>query len=99
MPPDPMKKFYLLFLILFSYSAVFANHITGGEMYYVLINQSGNDYTYRVTLKLYRDCNAPAGSADLDPSAAIAVFSNATSAQVWTNVISLTTRTTQQIGD
>jgi gliding motility-associated-like protein len=55
-------------------SAALANHITGGEMYYVWKGQSGSDHIYEVTLKLFRDCNAPSGSAPLDPTVIIAVY-------------------------
>lgn len=68
-----MKRilFSLLANLVFFLSAR-AEHITGGEMYYTLVSVSGSDYTYAVTLKLYRDCNSP--GAQLDPTAAIAVF-------------------------
>lgn len=71
-----MKKFSLAFVVFFSTITAFANHITGGEMYYTLTNQSGNNYTYHVVLKLYRDCNPPPGSAELDDAAAIGIFNN-----------------------
>ncbi|HVK96721.1 MAG TPA: PKD domain-containing protein, partial [Flavisolibacter sp.] len=66
-------------------------------MYYVLINQSGNNYTYKVTLKLFRDCNAPSGSADLDQSAAIAIFNNSNNTQFSNNIIPITSKTTQSL--
>lgn len=71
-----MKKRLLFVNLLFLHVMAFANHITGGEMFYKLKSQAGNDYTYEVTLKLYRDCNAPPGSAELDPSVIIGVFEN-----------------------
>ncbi len=78
-----MKKFFLSILIIGCCTlAAFANHITGGEMYYTYIGRSGANYVYRVTLKLYRDCNAPPDAAQLDPSAYIAVFDNKTGIMV-----------------
>lgn len=79
-----MKKLFLAIFIFIS-TVSFANHITGGEMYDTLTGQSGNNYSYHVVLKLYRDCNPPPGSAELDPSASISIFSNSTFAQVWNN--------------
>ena len=82
-----MKKFSLLLLLSFSGILAFGNHITGGEMYYILTGQSGNSYTYHVTLKLYRDCNAPPGSAELDVSAPISIFRNSDNVSVWANTV------------
>lgn len=56
-------------------------------MYYTLTGQGGGNYSYHVVLKLYRDCNAPPGSAELDPSAPISIFNNATGASVWANSV------------
>jgi hypothetical protein len=73
-----MKKLLLFGCLLLLCGASFANHITGGEMYYELKSQSGNDYTYEITLKLFRDCNAPSGSAQLDPSVIIGIYNKGT---------------------
>lgn len=77
-----MRK--LLIIILFSLLCTFsfANHITGGEIYYTRTGQSGNDFTYHVVLKLYRDCFAPSSSAPLDDEAPISIFSNANNSSV-----------------
>jgi gliding motility-associated-like protein len=71
-----MKRIVALILTIFTGLMSYANHITGGEMYYTLTSQSGNSYTYHVTLKLYRDPNS--GGAPLDPSAGISVFDRLT---------------------
>ena len=76
----PWDLFYLSILLSFSCFFAFANHITGGEIYYTLTSVSGNNYTYRVTLKLFRDCNST--GADLDPNAAISVYNAETGAGV-----------------
>ncbi len=79
-----MKRLFFFISASFFLSIVsFANHITGGEMYYTLVSQNGNNYTYRVTLKLYRDCFST--GAALDPTAAIAVFDRTTGAMVVNN--------------
>jgi gliding motility-associated-like protein len=75
-----MKKLFLFVALLLCHVVLFANHITGGEMYYTLVSQSGSSYTYEITLKLYRDCYAPPGSAQLDPSVVIGIFDNKTNA-------------------
>lgn len=84
-----MKRilFFLLanFLICLSSRA---EHITGGEMYYRLVSINGNDYTYDVTLKLYRDCDSR--GAQLDASAAIGVFDMSTQMMVRNVSVSLT---------
>ena len=77
-----MKKLLAILFIVVS-GPSFANHITGGEMYYTLTSQNGNQYTYHVTLKLYRDCFST--GAQLDPTAAIGVFDRASNALVWSN--------------
>jgi gliding motility-associated-like protein len=69
-----MKKILLLISTVFSCLLAFAAHITGGEMFYTLESQSGDSYTYRITLKLYRDCFS--SGAQLDPSVPIAIFRN-----------------------
>lgn len=80
-----MKKILLLFTALVCTLFSFAAHITGGEMFYTLVSQAGNDYTYRVTLKLYRDCFST--GAQLDPSAPISIFGNATNISVWSQTV------------
>ena len=69
-----IKGLLIFGCLLFACGFSYANHITGGEMYYVWKGQSGNEHIYEITLKLFRDCNAPAGSAQLDPSVIIAIY-------------------------
>jgi gliding motility-associated-like protein len=78
-----MKKLKLSLLLLIPALSAFANHITGGEMYYTLTNVNGNDYTYHVVLNLYRDCFS--NGAPLDPSVSISIFNNSNFATAWTN--------------
>jgi gliding motility-associated-like protein len=66
-----MKKIVtLIFLFVFFVSPkLFASHIIGGEMNYEYL---GND-TFRITLKVYRDCGASTG---FDDPAIIGIYSN-----------------------
>ena len=77
-----MKRFlFFISFILITGIASFANHITGGEMYYTLTSQTGNNYTYHVVLKLYRDCFT--NGAQLDNSAPISIFDRITGVSVF----------------
>jgi len=81
-----MKRSILLFIL--SCGLVFcakANHITGGEIYYILKSQSGNNYTYTVTLKLYRDHFST--GAQLDDVAPIAIFDRLTGRMIWNSSV------------
>ena len=54
-----MKKIVLLLFSISCLCAVAkADHITGGEMFYVFEGNIGNDYQYDITLKLYMRCNS-----------------------------------------
>ncbi|HVG12475.1 MAG TPA: hypothetical protein VM843_05685, partial [Flavisolibacter sp.] len=87
-----MKKIKLTVLLFLSFCASsFANHITGGEMYYKYQGMSNGNHNYRVTLKLYRDC---AALAQLDPVAPLAVYANNGSGIVNTYSVPLTSPTT-----
>ena len=90
-----MKKLYLCLLLSFSSFLAFANHITGGEIYYTLKSVAGNNYTYHVTLKLFRDCNST--GAPLDNQAPITVFNNETGATIQNFIIPLGNVITAQI--
>ncbi len=52
-----------------------ARHIAGGELSYEYLGPgTGSNLRYRITMRLYRDCFAPAGSAPLDGFAAITIY-------------------------
>ena len=54
-----MKKILCIYFILTcTASGAWADHITGGEIYYTLKSVSGNQYTYNVTVKMYMDCKS-----------------------------------------
>ena len=82
-----MRKNLLILVLLTCSIASRANHITGGEMYYTFLSQSGSDYTYRVTLKLYRSCFST--GAPLDAQAAISIFKKGTQQAVQNLVVRL----------
>src|SRR5688572_23014584 len=76
-----MKRQLLsLLIVLLIASTSYANHITGGEVSYTLVSQSSNNYTYAITLKLFRD--ATSGTA-LDPSVNIAIYNKGNNSLVW----------------
>lgn len=56
-------------------SASEAKHISGGEMSYTHLGAGTSAGTgrYSITLRLYRDCNAPSDAAALDPEAPIVI--------------------------
>jgi gliding motility-associated-like protein len=62
-----LKKYLIIILIVFFSSPSVANHIAGGEMSYVYLGPgaSPNSGLYKITLKLYRDCDS-----DMDSMAA-----------------------------
>ena len=68
-----MKKL-LVIALLFSASSSFARHIAGGEIFYERIGPGGmpNTSTYRITLRLFRDCQT--SGSTLDQTANIAIF-------------------------
>ncbi len=79
-----MKRFLFSVFLIFLFSNTFAKHISGGEMSYIYLGPGTLPGTlkYQVILKLYRDCNAPDGSAQLDPTAVFTVFNSQTFTQV-----------------
>ena len=62
-----MKKYLLLIVLILFTASLFANHIAGGEMTYIYVGpgSTSNIGKYKITLRLYRDCDS-----DLDSMAA-----------------------------
>lgn len=83
-----MKRIILILTSLLFSKLLFAEHITGGEMYYSFMGIENGEYKYHVTLKLYRDCFS--AGAQLDPAAAIAIFVKGTNTMVWSNSVTRT---------
>lgn len=67
-----MKKTVIILLLFFNCYTIYASHIVGGEIIYDYL---GND-DYRITLKIYRDCNSqsPFDGAGIAGPAYITVF-------------------------
>jgi gliding motility-associated-like protein len=92
-----MKRLLPAILIFLSFgNSSFANHITGGEMYYTFLGVVGGKYNYAITLKLFRDCNST--GAQLDLNAPIAIFDKQTNAMVWSNSVPRTQIVTLSLG-
>lgn len=81
-----MKRFLLAITFFFLTIPLFANHITGGQIFYTYAGMSGGNYNYNVTLWLYRDHFS--SGAQLDGSAAMAVFDK-NGTIVWSSSIAL----------
>lgn len=54
-----MKKYLALIITLFCFIQAFANHISGGELFYEYLGAgaSGNSSRYKITMRLFRDCH------------------------------------------
>src|SRR5262245_43782974 len=83
-----MKKLLSFIVVLSFFATTYANHISGGEMFYSFVSQSGNNYTYSITLKLFRD---PAGGGpNLEPSQNIAIYEKITNVLAWSGPVAQT---------
>ena len=78
-------KFLSLIVILLLTLSSYANHIVGGEMYYRFVSQSGSNYTYEVTIKLFRDLSS---GTLLDNPINVAVYAKGSNALVTTQQVS-----------
>src|SRR6218665_588370 len=92
-----MKKIIASLVFLLASFALYAEHITGGEMYYILNGVNNGLYSYSVTLKLFRSCGSV--GAPLDPNAAIAIFNNTNRSMVWNESVRMLRSETLQLGD
>jgi PKD repeat protein len=79
-----MRKAVAIALLLFvTVQSLFAEHIKGGEMFYEYLGagNGANTSLYRVTLKLYIDCNANS-SGQLDGEIRMTVYDKSSNTQV-----------------
>ena len=76
------RQFLSLIVILLLAFCSNANHISGGEMSYTLVKQIGNIYTYKISLKLFRD--GLGGGPQLAFSEAIAIYAKGTNTLIRT---------------
>ncbi len=58
--PNQMKKYYTIILLLLLSFPVYASHIAGGELFYEYVGpgSTANSSRYKVTMRLFRDCNS-----------------------------------------
>jgi len=76
----------IIFFLFIAFSSN-ASHITGGEMSYILVGQSGNSYTYKVTLKLFSDAYS---SVLPGQTASIGIFDRITNAVIMYKLVDKT---------
>ena len=74
-----MKKLLLIILFALYYLPSFANHISGGELFYEYLGpgSSSGRSRYKVTMRLFRDCNSTGQTLDME-TVKIAVYSQST---------------------
>ncbi len=68
-----MRKFlssFILAAFLFLHGNSFAAHLVGSEIFYECINDS----TYRITLKVYRDCKQTTGAQSFDAQITVGIY-------------------------
>jgi gliding motility-associated-like protein len=55
-----MKKLFFIIFFLCSVSSLLARHVAGGELFYEYLGpgNGANTSNYRITLRLFRDCNS-----------------------------------------
>jgi gliding motility-associated-like protein len=74
-----MKTFLTLLILLCIFSTAKSDHITGGEMSYILTGVSAGQFTYSIRLKLLMRCNS--GRQFADPTT-ISVFDRLTNNRI-----------------
>ncbi len=92
-----MKRYLLITILFFLVKPLFAEHITGGQIYYTYAGLVGGNHTYNVTLLLYRD--SASRGAQLDGGAAVAVFNNSDRSMVWSRTVNLTRKEFIRLSD
>ena len=73
------RKIFFAFAVLCFCLTAKADHITGGEMYYTYVGQSGSNHLYDITLRFYMRCNS--GRQFNNPTV-VAVFDRATNQSI-----------------
>src|SRR5258708_19151212 len=79
-----MKRVLLISVLLCGLiQPLLAMHIKGGELYYVYLGPGAgaNTAIYKITLKLYIDCNATS-PGQLDTEVSLNIFDNGTNASI-----------------
>lgn len=71
-----MKKALLIFIIVLGLrDTAFADHITGGEMYYLFLGETNGQYQYKIMVKLFKNCYS---NRQLVNPTVVSVFDRAT---------------------
>ncbi|HYG17021.1 MAG TPA: hypothetical protein VEC12_14785, partial [Bacteroidia bacterium] len=70
-----VKYVFLMLASALCYGDATAAHLVGGSMSYEFVSKTGNNYDYRVTLKIYRDCWG--GGAEFDQVIRVGAYENA----------------------
>jgi gliding motility-associated-like protein len=66
--------FVLLLAGLFAPEVSYTKHIIGGEITYECLGQTANGRNYRITMRIYRDCDPTTGGAGFDQPAFFSIF-------------------------
>jgi gliding motility-associated-like protein len=76
-----MKKLFFILLLLPA-TTLFARHIAGGEIFHEYLGpgSASNTSIYKITLRLFRDCQST--GAQLDPTINIGIFDKFSNAEV-----------------
>jgi gliding motility-associated-like protein len=53
-----MKKLFFIVLMIMAALPAFARHVAGGELFYEYVSTNGSSNTYKITLRLFRDCQS-----------------------------------------
>jgi gliding motility-associated-like protein len=78
-----MKKLIIFLMFVCTIPSAFADHITGGEMYYKLLSVSGGECKYAVTIKMYMLCSS---ERQFNDPTTVAIFNRGTGERI-TNVL------------
>jgi gliding motility-associated-like protein len=81
-------RIWLIFLVLFcTKQNAYAVHIAGGEIQYEVVSSTDTTVTYRITMRLLRDCNST-GAALNGETVTIGIYNSSTS--IRENTVGLT---------
>jgi gliding motility-associated-like protein len=75
-----------------------ASHIIGGQVYYKFIRQSGNQVTYKISMKLYRICGTGQNIAEMPTAIILAAFDKSTNREYDSYNISRTSFEEKNLG-
>lgn len=73
----------LIVLVFMSGITAQAKHIIGGEVTYECLGPSGSNNKYRITMRIYRDCDPASGGASFDSPAHFSIFRGVANSNVF----------------